>query len=611
MPADTVDTIPAPPKPTGRYVVELFDADSGELVDRVESENYITPLWQKYLAGLQYSNPWWAPWLADTSILYRTDVSLGSAANPLSAAGGPWYGRLWNPQSVSPLPQDSLIITDDDTAEDPTDHWIRGCVIAWATRWKSTVSAAGKRGQINEAESAFSNNGRTHKTVWDFTTQQGNGTFQTLGIGAVNAYGNPANPTTWLAHGPHSIILDDSTPAVYAAVASPMMSTPCIANGRMYWVTHNTNSQTADAFVYSLDPDDVFGATALTNDPTTLDARGLPPASECDTGLNFTGFPSSNNSTASPVAASRMALCKLGDAGDFVVAYTGWNSGSSTATSGRTVRIRRFTTAGSLVYENTTLLAADSENINAGQFGLSFDGTHLYLTVGGGSAGMRGNVYRLNPADGTVSATIPIPGGSLVDSKTGSFLYDGSLFVGTEAGILRMSTAGALVSPYCYGYPDVNLPSETGLSPWATSPTLYYGAWVGRGPWGLTPARVGVDSSSTAVSNVTTGQTGGSGPVVNLQSYTTTESTLGLRGVFEYAGKLWRVANQFAGAPFNASSGACLVGITGANALSRTVLESAVTKTSSQNMKITYEITFPQPSDLVRWHDHRSLDVTP
>lgn len=597
--------IPPPPKPEGKYIIELSDAETGEVQSRVESDNYISPLWELYLSGLQYANPYWAPGLAEAGQVIRTNLA-DTSANSVMGSSGPYTDRFWNPLGVGPLPQDSLIITNDDTTEDPTDHWLKGDVIGWATRWKANVDASGKRGQINEAECGFSNNGNTHKTVWDFTTQQANGEFQTLAIGAMSSFGNPADPTVWCAMGPHCVIVADSVKQTYPAANFPCQSHIHLVNDRLNWLHHATNSVTAAVAVYSLPVSATMEAAALPFDSLARDATGQTPEQRVTLAMNFANAPATaGQSTASPTSSSRMGLARMGAAGDWVVAYTGFNGSASSSANGRQLRIRRFTAAGAAVWGPIDVGPVSGSNINAGQISVAWDGTHLFVSCATGDNTIRGNIWRVDPADGSASATIALPAGAFVNAA-GMVFHDGHLYVSTDKGVLKLNPDGSPASPFNYGSVILQSGTETALSPWPTTSDAF--GWdISRSVIGWTTVRGGVHASTSPSVYNNNVMWGTITPARGVGS--PTDSGAGGQGMFIYGGKLWRWFDGFISAGQWAIDGygGVILGATGANCLSRTLLDSPVTKNSSQNMKITYEITWPMGNTLARAHDHRAI----
>lgn len=159
----------------GVHTIELFDALTGKLVERVESENFISKVMEElqrqaalfafltdsidYTSGssIQYYGP-----LYD---LARYDVVF---KNPDMS----WYIR-------GDFPMNWLVLTDYDGPEDPENEIImRGRIIGYADRYSTYVGSDTKRGSLNTAES-FVEPQHIH-LVYDWPTHAANGTFQSV-----------------------------------------------------------------------------------------------------------------------------------------------------------------------------------------------------------------------------------------------------------------------------------------------------------------------------------------------------------------------------------------------------------------------------------------------
>jgi hypothetical protein len=238
--------------------------------------------------------------------------------------------------------------------------------------------------------------------------------------------------------------------------------------------------------------------------------------------------------------------------------------------------------------------------------GLAKIGSFLYIAVPehGTSGGPSGEiwdrqVYRVNWSDGLGLTLVPLPTGFTL---AGGMTTDGTdLFVWTNRGICRMTTAGAITANYGYPRDFIAGVAENSLSPWnPTTSGGYQQLLKGNTQGPLFPFAPGYHLQSPGYSIQNDiyypmfdgqGGYGDAGP---------NENSRHLRFV---NGRLWLVAPSGitnAGAGLGASR-ALMIGITGANAFSRALLDAPVTKTSSQTMKVSYELTFP---DMDAWvHD--------
>jgi hypothetical protein len=610
-------------RPVGKYTVDLINARSGS-TERIEKENYVTELWELYQIAHQYGNPYYTMGVASDSTLY-------SAENLYTDNGSPFGNRVYNPGSAPALPFDSLICSDWDSPEDPAVHWGRGRIPAWATRWKSTIDASGLRGQINEAESIFSNDGLTHKTVWDWTTSQGNGTFQSVMLGSVFGFGNPATQGFSTGVGPETIAY-----GLHASTLTPVMSNLWIEGAITYFIAPDSNSNVATLSVYSMATTDIFEATPRFNEPWVRNGAANTVTTVCSTGLTLGNATIASTTNANPYNRCTMGLVKLGT-GDFCIVWIGTNGTTSTSANGRRLFFRRITVAGVQVVANVQF--GDTASVNlyhagaanttqtsfpAANISATFDGTFLYAHAGckdGFGTGVKEKIYRVNVADGTLSATIAYPAGydSCVDG--GICLYEGDLLVSTLKDIIRIDTGGTPVEPYAYGsiamghygFSNDFRKDETGISPWRTETGFYRGlrgvGTIMEGRFDFT-GRVSATTATATQQNAILRSMGSTptmaGPLtVGIFGDARETQVFGKGGMVVYDGELW--VQLFSDPtstirPFQrddiwslTTNPAFLVKVTGANMFSRARLDSPATKTDAQNMKISYEITFPDP----------------
>jgi len=222
--------------------------------------------------------------------------------------------------------------------------------------------------------------------------------------------------------------------------------------------------------------------------------------------------------------------------------------------------------------------------------GLAKIGTNLYTAVPYNAASGFGGefwdrqIYRIAWADGTLSATIPLPTGYTV---AGGLTTDGTdLLIWTNRGIVRMTTAGVITANYGYPYYYAGAVGEYNLAPWDPY----------NGNSGYQQLFKGQDHghmfryvNQTLQYPTFTTQGGLSGGTAN-------ENARHLRFV---NGKLWLPFSpaENAGAGMG-NNRPIMPGITGANCFSRALLDAPVTKTSSQTMKVSYELTLP---DMDTW----------
>lgn len=606
-------------KPVGVYTVDLIDSRSGRVVERQQKENYVTELWEKQHIAHQYGNLYYSYGIASASTVWETDELFNTA-------GAPFANRVYNPGAGVNLPFDSVVCTDWTSPEDTGVHWGRGQVVAWGTRWKATVSASGLRGQINEAECLFSNDGLTHKTVWDWTTSQGNGTFQSLMLAGVKQYGNPANQALFCGVGPHTIAY-----GLHASSYVSVQSNIWIEGSTAYFIASTSNSLTANLNVYSMAVSDIFAATPRANEPWVYNGAGSTVTSVCSTGLALGNATTTSTTNSSPYQRCTLGLVKLG-AGDFCITWIGTNGTAATSANGRRLWFRRIQTDGTQVVANTQF--GDTASVNmywSGSAGAStsypactvsatYDGTYLYAMAGCGESfgtGVKGKIYRVNVADGTLSTTINFPSGYTSCTDGGMAIHNGDLLVSTLQGIIRIDTGGTLVHPYNYGsvamghYGESQTagstysPLETAESPFVTTAGFFIGS---RGQGTIMESRTDTFGRRPAG-----GISMGADPTFvfgNDNTQNTIQARFSLGNMVVYDDELWfplfgdptltTQALQKTDIWTSGTYPAFLLKANGANMFSRVLLDNPATKTSSQTMKISYEITFPDPYDVNR-----------
>ncbi|ASA96821.1 hypothetical protein [Anoxybacillus flavithermus] len=155
----------------GVHTIELFDALTGKLVERVESENFISKVMEElqrqaalfaFLTdsieyGIKYNGPLYD--LARYDVVFKNpDMSWITSGN---------------------FPMSWLVLTDYDGPEDPENEIImRGRIIGYAGRYSTYVGSDTKQGTLNTAES-FIEPQHIH-LVYDWPTHAANGTFQSV-----------------------------------------------------------------------------------------------------------------------------------------------------------------------------------------------------------------------------------------------------------------------------------------------------------------------------------------------------------------------------------------------------------------------------------------------
>jgi hypothetical protein len=135
----------------GLIKVELRDSQTGEITNELETHNFISPKIIKTLYALKVMD------------IFTT-------------------GRLkagFSPSSLMKDPFAQISLTDATHPEDPTTEWLRkGQLVAWALSDASYTGNSTVQGRYNTAESTT--DFKSVKMVFDFDTNVGNGTFQSI-----------------------------------------------------------------------------------------------------------------------------------------------------------------------------------------------------------------------------------------------------------------------------------------------------------------------------------------------------------------------------------------------------------------------------------------------
>lgn len=161
----------------GHGAVELFDDRTGKLYRRESFENFITSETKNYMKWMARKTFW--------SAIYGTiNNASGAQAGTGSDPNHPfdWVEYTNNPtRFFDHQPNFNLkhiACWDDTTAEDTTEDYAFGSVVAWANK-QVYAGTDTKRGTPNLTE-AFTDPTKV-KWVFDWANTAGNGTFQSIG----------------------------------------------------------------------------------------------------------------------------------------------------------------------------------------------------------------------------------------------------------------------------------------------------------------------------------------------------------------------------------------------------------------------------------------------
>jgi hypothetical protein len=548
----------------GHVTIDLLD-DRGKVVSREEAPNYVnTAIWQRYAKYAQKA--------AFMNQLQGAIVTLDQ----------------WNkdPRVTPALFADTLACWNDTTVENSADKYCFGEPIAWAHRYgQGTLST--RQGLSNPLAHEISENAL--KWVFEWATTNGNGTFQSVGWRRVN----------WAAATGDPVVCD--FPNISRRYVSGHSNTVFVANNASEVVDAFTNKRgghyynAADTSIYVIGIS-TASAFSCVRWPVTFSngsyTVGTPVNMTADAKF-AAGAIVADGATASSTRQTN-GFTRLG-AGDWI------GVGSTGSATTRRPWIRRVTNAGAVTYTN----------VNAGVFttestwlDVTYDGTDIYV-VGAVVAGSARRIYRVNPADGAVSATITVSGFPSVyatnitnDATTRGFTgiewdaTNGWLWVTTSTGhTFNVNTSGVwqgVMLTYSTT-PNLVLAAPTA----AGTAAIYSGELSPNGVIGPTDVEgfaIPHGSTLSGSANTLPGW-----PTLQFMTNAVPVSTtqFGQR-LISMDGDIWQPINLSLTAGYDTANSAVAFGaITShANFFSRSLLGSPVVKTSSNAMRIAYEMVF-------------------
>lgn len=539
-------------KVKGLVTVDLLD-ERGRVKERQEASNYVR----------QDAIDRWARWAQLLPWTYG--MVPGTITNTTDNGRDPRVGpSMFN---------DVVACWDDATAENPTENFCFGEVKAWAHRWGHAGVPALRQGLCVPSLCALAEDEVTW--VWEWGTSNGNGTFQSVGWRRLQ-WGTPQTGDPQLLdlakHGRRMLASPSATLPGMTSTQSMTLASSLVSVAAPYY-----DSGTGNLYILgNLSSQGRFVSVPVTLSPggytvgATVVESAHPIATHIGHGVAWTTY-------------QTLGLCRLGPTGDWISVGT---SGSTTA---RRCRIRRITPAGSLTYTNTS-----SPAIESGYTDVTYDGVNLYAVRV--QAGLPSDIVVIDPATGNVSSTITISG---LPSYTQDFANISRPITGIEwdaaNGWYWLSTNDNRVfnidaSGVWQGVLMRTMSSSVYMSlltlanPNAGDTSDYY-APIYRGPSDVDYQRVLLGSGALttspynqAILNDDIPNAPGGPPIQGLGG-----------NLITMDGDIW-LHNGNGGSTI-AFYG--LVGITSSqNYLSRSLLGSPVTKTSSDSMRLSYAMQF-------------------
>ena len=552
--------------PMGTVKVQIFN-ERGKCVDEEVKDNYIGPVWQKHARAL-LRTPWFTfgyntlPTGQETA---GTDNSLW----PHSARG-----------TIPRLPITAIGCWNDTSAEDPVaGHQISlpastTGMIAWASRWPF-ASPTGARGSVDITNSVQDDD--TSRFIFDWTTAQGNGTFQSVGWFEPGAPGIPFLPHGYAhrANGTTGLI----TPSTHLTGATSLN----IGGGYFDSATSK--------WYFPVRRQATSGLMRIVSVPFTSVAddslAGINGASPLVTGLSITNESAEFTPTSALTSASLLSeVIGINSLGEFIFYYP--ISGSA--------RLGKIAVSPGA---NTSYAwPAVASNFCRG----AVIGNNAYITSGTTDS----NIYVVDTTDGSLDATLTIDASvtalctlsGITTPRVFAMCADGTslyvvygqspTFASGKWLCVRLNTSGVLqeivgVLPH---YQTAVFLSESTGAPYAGTHVYATTNWAQLGSmYPLSVDSSGSNSTTENLISIGTGSVTDSTLIYNDPQ--TSPATHQIRFI---DGALYSIGCSSA-SPTTVTS--WNVYRHGYNLGSRVLLATPKTKTGAQTMKNTYDVTVP------------------
>lgn len=540
----------------GHVAIELFDPATGRTIERHEADNYVNTVQLDEFAKAIQKLVW----------------TYGYAGGSSTVTPNPYTGR--DPRLMPTVRADTIAMWTDATAENTSDVYPFGEVIAWAHRW-AQGSPSTRQGIVSPTLCTLS--ASAVKWVWEWGTPNGNGTFQSVGWRRLGALGNTGDVVVrdqpLFSRRPSSATGFTGDPSFSATM------TDAVTNGAQFSldpIYYDSGSGKLYFLVLSA------AGRKLCSTPVTIDGNGdytLGAVTDESAAAFAAGLGGDN------ISATTRHICgitRLGASGDWIGV-----GGTGVSNAARRPTVRRVTNAGSISYTNANAAAYPGEGVLVD---VTYDGTNLWATGLSGSAFF---VHRIDPATGTISATITAVGNApayfpawSASNPPAGIEWDASLsclWITTGAGyIMNIDTSGNWLG-VLLGTNNLNFP---------TSPATLSGFYTGL-------TTLGAGSMDT---DPFTSVWAGSTPYnqADAQTWTSGETSVSATMAGAGRGKLTRMDGDIFLSPVPSnqidSSGFAKLAMQAftqlPNFATRSLLGAPVTKTNTQGMRLAYTMTF-------------------
>lgn len=359
----------------GRVEVEIIDDASGRVVSRQDAPNYVnTAEWERYARALQ-----------------RHAWSYGYAGDASTVTNSPETNL--DPRFPPTFRNDFVACWTDTTAEDSSDVFAMGEIIAWAHRW-AQGSPSTRQGLVQPTLCTITEDAVSW--VWEWATSNGNGTFQSVGwrrFGVSAVSGDAVLRDT--------PVIDGRLSATTGFVADAGVNN----SAQLSWAGTGALSTYGSSIYYDSGSGKLYTVIGITGSlwklyscPVTFDAYGdytLGTTVDESAAAFAAGL---NGNSLGMATRTTNGITRLGASGDWIaVGYSG-----ATNTNARRPTICRVTNAGATIYTNAN---GGTYAVESAFHDVTYDGTYLWVTAHNGSTGANA-VHRIDPATGTISATI-------------------------------------------------------------------------------------------------------------------------------------------------------------------------------------------------------------
>lgn len=544
----------------GRVAVDILN-ERGRVIDRQEADNYVNQaMWERWARHVQ-------------------KVTFWNQLRPTNPTLTPDYNR--DPRATPALYNEIFACWTDSSAEDPTDLYIQGEVIAWAHKF-GQAAISSRQGVSNAGLHELSED--SIKWGWEWLTTNGNGTFQSVGWQRLGWASPTGNPMLW--HFPNY-----SGRYISGFANTVFSGDPCNVQSM------NGASQRTYASYYNSDDSSLYvsGRTTtllskMTRLPVTfVNGQSFTVGTQVDMSADpiFASGAIEASGSVSINTRQTLGITRLGPTGDW------FGCGTTGGTTARRPWIRRVDSAGTVAYTNVNVATFATESWLTD---LTYDGTDIWGV--GGLVGVN-RLYRFDASNGNVDATVTVSG---LPSMYSTMLADSTCtFMGVEWDATNnwfWIEASITSQSYTFAVDASGVWQGVWLSPRSpatvalVAPTVVgnYNFYANGDSGQYTDVDYVTKTGQNSLSTTATGSPAITADAGELLGY----ASAGGGGLISMNGHIWRAGAAALNATSSGTAHSCgwYPFTVTPNFFSRSLLGAPVTKTSSDAMRITYEMSF-------------------